>query len=52
MTPKAALELFLMGEMMARGMPFWELSLVVEFKDRPPVKIAGLTLMFEDVDPA
>jgi Helix-turn-helix domain len=29
-----------------------ELSLVVEFKDRPPVKIAGLTSMVEDVDPA
>jgi Helix-turn-helix domain len=29
-----------------------ELSLVVEFKDRPPVKISGLTLMLEDVDPA
>jgi Helix-turn-helix domain len=29
-----------------------ELSLVVEFKDRPPVKIAGLTSMFEDIDPA
>jgi hypothetical protein len=27
-----------------------ELSLVVEFKDRPPVKIAGLISMFEDVD--
>jgi hypothetical protein len=25
-----------------------ELSLVVEFKDRPPVKIAGLTAIGED----
>jgi hypothetical protein len=29
-----------------------ELSLVVEFRDQPSVKIAGLTSMFEDVDPA
>jgi transcriptional regulator with XRE-family HTH domain len=27
-----------------------ELSLVVEFKDRPPVKIAGLISMFEERD--
>jgi transcriptional regulator with XRE-family HTH domain len=27
-----------------------ELSLVVEFKDRPPVKISGLTSMFERGD--
>jgi transcriptional regulator with XRE-family HTH domain len=29
-----------------------ELSLVVEFKDRPPVKIAGLISTFEDRDDA
>jgi transcriptional regulator with XRE-family HTH domain len=29
-----------------------ELSLVVEFKDRPPVKIAGLTSMIEQRDDA
>jgi transcriptional regulator with XRE-family HTH domain len=29
-----------------------ELSLVVEFKDRPPVKIAGLTSMIEERDDA
>jgi Helix-turn-helix domain len=27
-----------------------ELSLVVEFKDRPPVKISGLTSMLDDID--